>query len=100
MAGAPSANARFPYSGPRAGEGSNGRVRSRPIRARVRALAPGSLRENNEQEQQKRGQSDKGENAMDLGLQDKHAIVTGGSRGLCKAIARGLGPQRARVSAH
>ena len=24
----------------------------------------------------------KGENAMDLGLQDKHAIVTGGSRGI------------------
>ena len=27
---------------------------------------------------------------MDLGLQDKHAIVTGGSRGIGKAIAREL----------
>jgi len=26
-----------------------------------------------------------GENAMDLGLHDKHAIVTGGSRGIGKA---------------
>jgi NAD(P)-dependent dehydrogenase (short-subunit alcohol dehydrogenase family) len=32
----------------------------------------------------------KGGNAMDLGLQDKHAIVTGGSRGIGKAIAREL----------
>src|SRR5712671_5518017 len=31
-----------------------------------------------------------GENAMDLGLHDKHAIVTGGSRGIGKAIAREL----------
>jgi NAD(P)-dependent dehydrogenase (short-subunit alcohol dehydrogenase family) len=31
-----------------------------------------------------------GEKAMDLGLQDKHAIVTGGSRGIGKAIAREL----------
>ena len=29
-------------------------------------------------------------NAMDLGLHDKHAIVTGGSRGIGKAIAREL----------
>ena len=32
----------------------------------------------------------KGGNAMDLGLHDKHAIVTGGSRGIGKAIAREL----------
>src|SRR5215467_1765920 len=31
-----------------------------------------------------------GEYAMDLGLQGKHAIVTGGSRGIGKAVAREL----------
>jgi len=41
-------------------------------------------------EEQNRGYSGKGENAMDLGLQDKRAIVTGGSRGIGKAIAREL----------
>src|SRR6266478_4746677 len=44
------------------------------------------------------GHSDKGENAMDLGLQDKHAIVTGGSRGIGKAIARELAREGADVA--
>ena len=34
---------------------------------------------------------------MDLGLQDKHAIVTGGSRGIGKAIARELAREGADV---
>src|SRR4030081_3775871 len=38
-----------------------------------------------------------GESAMDLGLQGKHAIVTGGSRGIGKAIARELAPEGADV---
>src|SRR5438093_12850784 len=63
----------------------------RCITPHLATLAPGSLRENNEQwSTKKRGHSNKGENAMDLGLQDKHAIVTGGSRGIGKAIAREL----------
>jgi NAD(P)-dependent dehydrogenase (short-subunit alcohol dehydrogenase family) len=49
-------------------------------------------------EQQKRGTPNKGENAMDLGLQDKHAIVTGGSRGIGKAIARELAREGADVA--
>jgi NAD(P)-dependent dehydrogenase (short-subunit alcohol dehydrogenase family) len=49
-------------------------------------------------QQQNRGHSDKGENAMDLGLQDKHAIVTGGSRGIGKAIARELAREGADVA--
>jgi NAD(P)-dependent dehydrogenase (short-subunit alcohol dehydrogenase family) len=35
---------------------------------------------------------------MDLGLQDKHAIVTGGSRGIGKAIARELAREGANVA--
>jgi NAD(P)-dependent dehydrogenase (short-subunit alcohol dehydrogenase family) len=42
--------------------------------------------------------SNKGENVMDLGLQDKHAIVTGGSRGIGKAIARELAREGADVA--
>src|SRR5688500_20058595 len=40
--------------------------------------------------QQNRGHADKGRKAMELGLQGKHAVVTGGSRGIGKAIAREL----------
>jgi NAD(P)-dependent dehydrogenase (short-subunit alcohol dehydrogenase family) len=47
---------------------------------------------------QTRRRSDKGENAMDLGLQDKRAIVTGGSRGIGKAIARELAREGADVA--
>src|ERR1700732_883090 len=39
-----------------------------------------------------------GESAMDLGLQSKHAIVTGGSRGIGKAIARELAREGADVA--
>src|SRR5947209_12180362 len=35
---------------------------------------------------------------MDLGLHDKHAIVTGGSRGIGKAIARELAREGADVA--
>ena len=35
---------------------------------------------------------------MDLGLQDKHAIVTGGSRGIGKSIARELAREGADVA--
>src|ERR1700759_4806550 len=40
----------------------------------------------------------RGEDAMDLGLQGKHAIVTGGSRGIGKAIARELAREGADVA--
>src|SRR5262249_282210 len=39
-----------------------------------------------------------GERAMDLGLQEKHAIVTGGSRGIGKAIARELARKKADIA--
>jgi NAD(P)-dependent dehydrogenase (short-subunit alcohol dehydrogenase family) len=42
--------------------------------------------------------SNEGEDAMDLGLQDKHAIVTGGSRGVWQAIARELARERVDVA--
>ena len=61
-------------------------------------LAPSSLSENNEQCSNKSRSLRKGENAMDLGLQDKHAIVTGGSRGIGKAIARELAREGADVA--
>src|SRR5438093_12995616 len=35
---------------------------------------------------------------MDLGLHDKHAVVTGGSRGIGKAIARELAREGADVA--
>ncbi len=53
-------------------------------------LAPGFPSENNEPCTDKIAVSRQGESAMDLGLQGKHAIVTGGSRGIGKAIAREL----------
>src|SRR5881397_2061761 len=60
-------------------------------RRALATLAPGSLRANNAQRATKIAVTPtRGENAMDLGLQGKHAIVTGGSRGIGKAIAREL----------
>src|SRR4051794_32493169 len=64
----------------------------------VRTLAPRSLKGNNNMEKPTRDHSNTGENAMDLGLQDKHAIVTGGSRGIGKAIARELAREGADVA--
>src|SRR5260370_25289933 len=68
------------------------------IAPRPASLAPGSLRENNERWNNKIAASNSGENAMDLGLQGKHAIVTGGSRGIGKAIARELARDGADVA--
>src|SRR5712692_9250083 len=63
------------------------------------SLAPGFIRENNEQWSSKIAVAPtRGENAMDLGLQGKHAIVTGGSRGIGKAIARELAREGADVA--
>jgi NAD(P)-dependent dehydrogenase (short-subunit alcohol dehydrogenase family) len=54
-------------------------------------LVPKSLGENNVRRDNDIAVTPtRGENAMDLGLQGKHAIVTGGSRGIGKAIAREL----------
>ena len=62
-------------------------------------LAPASFTENNERWNQKIAVTPKTRrNAMDLGLQGKHAIVTGGSRGIGKAIARELAREGADVA--
>jgi NAD(P)-dependent dehydrogenase (short-subunit alcohol dehydrogenase family) len=70
----------------RAGSDRQG-VKEQPV---GNALAPGFLKENNAQGSNKSRRRRQGESAMDLGLQGKHAIVTGGSRGIGKAIAREL----------
>src|SRR4051812_32332211 len=62
-----------------------------PVTRHPAILAPGSLTENNEPLGNKIAVTPPGrEGAMDLGLQGKHAVVTGGSRGIGKAIAREL----------
>src|SRR3954465_11135011 len=54
---------------------SSGRL-SAPVSCISHPCAKFAQKEQWAREQQSRGRSDKGENAMDLGLQDKHAIVT------------------------
>lgn len=62
-------------------------------------LAPGCLGENNEHGSNEiAAVPPRGENEMDLGLQGRHAIVTGGSRGIGKAIARELAHEGADVA--
>jgi shikimate 5-dehydrogenase len=64
-----------------------------------RSLASDSLRKNNEQSSNKIATSlTRGGNVMDLGLQDKYAIVIGGSRGIGKAIARELAREGADLA--
>jgi NAD(P)-dependent dehydrogenase (short-subunit alcohol dehydrogenase family) len=68
------------------------------IKPHLASLALISLRQNNGGGTTESRHSNKGENTMDLGLQDKHAIVTGGSRGIGKAIARELAREGADVA--
>src|SRR6266853_2198897 len=73
--------------------------RVRCIGPRLATLAPVSLKENNGPRTNKTAPTPPtGENAMDLGLHGKHAIVTGGSRGIGKAIARELAREGADVA--
>src|SRR6516164_9284358 len=73
-------------------------LRPRSSTSHARRLASGPLGENNSSGTTELWHSNKGKNAMDLGLQDKHAIVTGGSRGIGKAIARELAREGADVA--
>lgn len=69
------------------------------IAPHLATLAPGSLRANYEPESNKIAVTPaRGEDAKDLGLQGKHVIVTGGSQGIGKAIARELAREGADVA--